>query len=186
MIEADRRAAVAILATVETEPHLLDFIFIVTSKLRLAEGGKKKAPCFALLRLNSKSGCDSEGIHSVPPPWDCCWDYYVRWKQLKVTKLGFISRCVWSVRTCLVVSKCRQPSPVILASFPTLKVKFERASGRSDAGSLTCSGMEPQLMDPAASAPGDAKHALMATKPATNWPLMPGIEPSTGMLFIRK
>lgn len=105
MIEVDRRAAVAsndghLRATVVTDTHLLDFIFLVKQKLRLAEGEKKNKTPLYLLRLNSKSGCDSEEIHSLHPLSDWCWDYYVRWKRLKVTKLGFISRSVLTVSSC--------------------------------------------------------------------------------------
>lgn len=95
--ERRRRATTAILEqTRDTDTHLLDFIFLLSDtkkkkKLRLAEGGKNKKTPFSSLRLNSKSGCDSEGIHSLHPlsEW-WCWDYYARWKRLKVTKLGFI------------------------------------------------------------------------------------------------
>lgn len=97
------RATTAILATVVTDTHLLDFIFIVSIKTptgwrRRKDGSLVFFP--PLLRLNSKSGCGSEGIHSLHPLSDWCWDYYVRWKRLKVTKLGFISRCVLSAWTC--------------------------------------------------------------------------------------
>lgn len=58
VIEVDRRAAVAsddghLRATVVTDTHLLDFIFIVRQKLRLAEGGKKEedSPLFAAVEL---------------------------------------------------------------------------------------------------------------------------------------
>lgn len=127
VIEADRRAAVASddghLSYRGNRPSSPGFYFYCHVKTPPGWRRKKKAPCFPLLRLNSKSGCDSEGIHSVPPLWDCCWDYYVRWKQLKVTKLGFIPRCVLSVRTCQGrFSSCKNVDSVL----PCFRPLFRR------------------------------------------------------------
>lgn len=80
-------------ATVVTDTHLLDFIFLVRETFRLTDEGRRRL-FLTSLRLNSKSGCGSEGIHNLHPLSDWSSDYYVRWRQLKVTKLGFISPCV--------------------------------------------------------------------------------------------
>lgn len=127
MIEVDRRAAVAsddghLRATVVTDTHLLDFIFLSDKKFRLAEGGKQEKTPLYLLRLNSKSGCDSEGINSLHPLSDWCWDYYVRWKRLKVTKLGFISRSVLSVSSCQGgSSSCKNIDRALLSFWPLFR-----------------------------------------------------------------
>lgn len=55
---------------------------------------------FTSPRLNLKSGCGSEGINNLHPLSDWSSDCYVRWRQLKVTKLGFVSRCVPSSCAC--------------------------------------------------------------------------------------
>lgn len=128
-IEVDRRAAVAsddghLRATVVTDTHLLDFIFYCQTKNSawLKEGGEKKKTPLYLLRLNSKSGCDSEGIHSLHPLSDWCWDYYVLWKRLKVTKLGFISRSVLSVSSCQGgFSSCKNVDRVLLSFRPLFR-----------------------------------------------------------------
>lgn len=114
-----------------TDTLLSGFYFsLVRETLRLTDEGRRR---FFLTspRLNSKSGCDSEGIHSLHPLSDWSSDYYVRWRQLKVTKLGFISRRVMSARTCQTAFEnvgCLNLR--VLRSFPgcfqTLKVITER------------------------------------------------------------
>lgn len=56
--------------------------------------GRRRRLFLTSPRLNSKSGCGSEGTSNLHPQSDWSSDYYVRWRQLKVTKLGFRSRCV--------------------------------------------------------------------------------------------
>lgn len=88
-------------ATVVTDTHLLDFIFLVRATQHLTERGRRRSS-FSSSRFNSKSGCGSEGINDLHPLSDWSSDYYVRWRrQLKVTKLGFTSRCVQSVWLCV-------------------------------------------------------------------------------------
>lgn len=129
-------------ATVVTDTHLLDFIFLVRETFRLTDEGRRRL-FLTSLRLNSKSGCGSEGIHNLHPLSDWSSDYYVRWRQLKVTKLGFISPCLC---VCLPV---RQVSLrlVLKVNAPTVKgynwnvSPAVRSWGRGDACSATCSGM---------------------------------------------
>lgn len=81
-----------------TDTHLLDLILLVRETLGPADEGRRgKRLSLTSPRLNSKSGCGSEGISSLHPQSDWSSDYYVRWRQLKVTKLGFRSRCVLRV-----------------------------------------------------------------------------------------
>lgn len=88
-------------ATAVTDTHLLDFILLVRGRKKnflLCDEGRRRRRirrlCLTSRRFNSKSGCGSEGIHDLHPPSDWSSDYYARWRQLKVTKLGFIPRCV--------------------------------------------------------------------------------------------
>ena len=92
-------------AAVVTDTYLLDFIFLVRETFRPADEGRRRQRLTSP-RFNSKSRCGSSGINNLHPPSDWSSDYYVRWRQLKVTKLGFIPRCVsfaervWQVSLC--------------------------------------------------------------------------------------
>lgn len=116
-----------------TDTHLLDFIFLVRETFRLTDEGRRRS-AFTSPRLNSKSGCGSEGINNLHPQSDWSSDYYVRWRQLKVTKLGFISRCMCQTGFSVVeetsglkVDGC----PELSACFQTLKATKRNVSSRS-------------------------------------------------------
>lgn len=127
--------------------HLLDFNFLVRETFRLSDEGRRRLS-FTSPRLNSKSGCGSEGIHNLHPLSDWSSDYYVRWRQLKVTKQGFISRNVfclsvharqvslqgWKLKVDVSPECCGcfGAEPLLVTTEPLVQ---------RDERSVTCSGM---------------------------------------------
>lgn len=146
-----------------TGTHLLDFNFLVRETFRLTDEGRRRSS-FTSPRLNSKSGCGSEGIHNLHQLSDWSSDYYVRWRQLKVTKQGFISR---NVSVCPYVPArflCGLGNTMLKADISleccgcfraeTLEVTGEMLAGLCGPEGCTVSnllrdGPEPQPMDAA-------------------------------------